>query len=169
MASPFASSIKEPQARACHAAIGVGSTMLVWGGNGNGDGKSVKTSTIGSFDVLNATWQDPRQLHGPSLPDGLRDTTVASDGKTAYVFGVSSGSLTNKLYAIDVASQYCRELIPAAGSAPPPSARTGSSMVYVRGRLVVYGGKVDGESPSDELHVFNLTTSERQSSYHMKN
>ena len=166
MASRFASTIREAQARACHAAIGVENTMLVWGGDGGGDDRNVKTdsvnltSTVESFDVLTGTWQDPRQLLGESLPDNLRDLTVATDGKRAYVFGAPSGSLTNRLYAIDVASLHCCQFIPAAGSAPSPSARTGSSMVCSWERLVVYGGKIDAGSPSDELHVFNLATSE---------
>ena len=156
MASVSQPSGREPQARHCHAAVSSNRHMLVWGGGGGGH----ETSTVEIFDVISATWRDPRQLRGQSLPDGLHDMEIALDGDNAYSFGGWTGSThINDLLEIELTSLQCRHLVPAEGSAPPPSARTGSGMVSYRRKLVTYGGLIGG-GWSDELHVFDLNTSE---------
>ena len=143
---------REPQARAFHAAAGVGQTMLVWGGEG------AETCSVERFDVFSAIWQELRQLQGQSLPDGLENTAFASDGERAYVFGgFASGTRYNKLYAIDLTSLVCTEL---ASSGPSPSARSSSCMVCVGRRLVVCGGYTDAEDAPNVVQVFDLATSE---------
>ena len=159
MASVPQSSGREPQARYWHAAVSSSRHMLVWGGGG-GSGVMIKTSTVEIFDVISATWRDPRQLSGQSLPDGLHDMEIALDGDKAYSFGGRTASTRiNDLLEIELTSLQCRHLVPAEGSAPPPSARNGSGMVCYRRNLVTYGGFTD-DGQSDELHVFDLNTSE---------
>ena len=151
---------REPQARRGHAAVSSSRHMLVWGGRG-GSGVMMKTSTVEIFDVISATWRDPRQLSGQSLPDGLHYMGIAVlDGDKAYSFGGRTPSTRiNDILEIELTSLQCRYLVPAEGSAPPPSARTGSGMVCYRKSLVTYGG-FTGDGQSDELHVFDLNTSE---------
>ena len=144
---------REPRARRGHAAVVAGNNMLVWGGS-----RVDKTSEVEIFDPVIGTWLHPRQLHGDSLPRGLNNMAVASDGKKTYVFGGLSsftGRRYNTLFAIDQTSLECTELVPSAGSASPPSARSGSRIVCNDRRLVMYGGLTD-TSVSDELYVFDL-------------
>ena len=142
---------REPKAREDHAAVVVDNNMLVWGGRGVDE-----TSTMETFDVSSATWLEPRQLHGDTLPNGLYDMAVTSDKKRAYVFGGYSNSTRkyyNQLFVIDLTSLECRELVP--GSSSRPSARNGSRMVCYGRKLVMYGGRTD-TGVSDELHIFDL-------------
>ena len=151
------SRVREPQARQGHAAVSSNRHMLVWGGGG---GVRIKTSTVGIFDVISATWRDSRELSGQSLPDDLLYMAAARDGDKAYSFGGRTRlTYINDLLEIDLTSLQCRHLVPAEGSAPPPSAREGSAIVCYRRKLVAYGGYT-GDGWSDELHVFDLNTSE---------
>ena len=160
MASRSRSVAREPQARNCHAAVGVGQTFYAWGGDGGGT--SVQASTVECLDVPSATWQEPRQLRGHSLPDRLDSVAVTADGERAYSFGGRTGSANstacNAVYEVNMTSLECRELAPASAS-PAPSKKIGSGMVHYQHMLVVYGGWTS-EGPTDELHVFDLNTSE---------
>ena len=160
MASRSPSVAGEPRARYCHAAVGVGQRFYAWGGNG-GD-TSVQASTVECLDVPSATWQEPRQLRGHSLPDRLDSMAVTADGERAYSFGGRTGSdysiACNTVYEVNMTSLECRELAPASAS-PAPSKKEGSGMVHYQHMLVVYGGYSEGRR-TDELHVFDLNTSE---------
>ena len=160
----------EPSARWGHAAVGSGSNMFVWGATcssgsnmfvwgGYGGGSVISSSVVERFNVQSTSWQEPRQLRGQSLPDGLRCMAVASDGERAYCFGgyVGGGSQRcNSLYILDLSSMQCRQMATGGES---PTARSYSAMVHYRRQLVVYGG-LTGSGPSDELFVFDLDTSE---------
>ena len=178
----------EPQARYHHAAVGVGQTLCVWGGDGSGT--LVQVSTVECFDVPSATWQEPRQLRVHTLREHLlptlRSMAVTADGERAYWFGGWNGwtntdvllgppghrydhdTLTslwiasrysNAVYEVNMMSLECRELAPATAS-PAPSEKYGSGMVHYQNMLVVYGGLTSEGRPTDELHVFDLNTSE---------
>ena len=148
---------REPQARCSHAAVSSNRHMLVWGSD---DRSMLPASTVETFDVLSATWREPRQFGGESLHDGLWDMAIAQDGDKAYSFGGFAGPhRTSDLIEIELTSLHCRHLVPAADSAPSPSARNDSAMVYYRRKLVAYGGYTERRW-SDELHVFDLNTSE---------
>ena len=161
MASRSLSVAREPRARYYHAAVGVGQTLHVWGGNNSGI--SVQTSTVDCLDVPSATWQEPRQLRGHPLPDRLHAMAVTTDGERAYSFGGRTGSAlstySNAVYEVNMTSLECRELAPASAS-PAPSKKCGSGMVHYQHMLVVYGGWTSEGRPTDELHVFDLNTSE---------
>ena len=109
-----------------------------------------------------ATWQEPRQLRGRSLPDRLDRMAVTADGERAYSFGGRTGSAlstySNAVYEVNMTSLECRELAPASAS-PVPSKKIDSGMVHYQHMLVVYGG-FTSEGRADELHVFDLNTSE---------
>ena len=148
---PIASEPKEPEARSNHVAVVVDNNMLVWGAD--------ETSTVETFDVSSATWLEPRQLHGDTLPNALYNMAVTSNKKRAYVFGgysVASRQYYNQLFVIDLTSLECRELVP--GSSSRPSARSGSRMVCYGRKLVMYGGRTDTGAVLDELHIFDLDT-----------
>ena len=145
----------EPSARYHHAAVGVGSNMFVWGGDG-GDGSVVSSSVVERFNVQSASWG---QVRCPSLPDGLRGMAVESDGERAYCVGgfVGRGSqLYNALYVLDLSSMRCRKLSTGAQS---PTARAYSNIIHYARTLVLYGGWT-GSRMSDELFIFDLDTSE---------
>ena len=149
---------REPRARYFHAAVGVGQTLHVWGGNSSGT--SVQASTVECLDVLSATWQEPRQLRGHPLPDRLHSMAVTADGERAYSFGGLTGSgKSYAVYEVNMTSLECRELAPASAS-PAPSKKSGDGMVHYQHKLVVYGGLTSEGRPTDELHVFDLNTSE---------
>ena len=151
---PIASEPREPEARVYHAAVVVHDNMLVWGGL-----RVDETSAVETFDVSSATWLEPRQLHGDTLPNGLHSMAVTSDKKRAYVFGgysVATRQGCNQLFVVDLTSLECRELVP--GSSSRPSARSGSRMVCYGRKLVIYGGSTSLTAVSDELHIFDLDT-----------
>ena len=151
---PIASEPREPKARVYHAAVVVDDKMLVWGGL-----RVDETSTVETFDVSSATWLEPRQLHGDTLPNGLHSMAVTSVEKRAYVFGgysVATRRGCNLLFVVDLTSLECRELVP--GSLSRPSARKGSRMACYGRKVVMYGGCTSPGAVSDELHIFNLDT-----------
>ena len=155
--SALAMSSAEPSARYQHGAVGVGSNLFVWGGDGGGV-SVVSSSVVERFNVRSASWREPRQLRDHSLPEDLSCMAVASDGDRAYCFGGrnSLGSQRyNALYVLDLSSMRCRE-IPGAAS---PTARSSSSMTHYERKLVLYGGMTE-IGVSDELFVFDLDTSE---------
>ena len=158
MASKSPSVAREPRARYFHAAVSVGQTLHVWGGDGGRT--SVQASTVECLDVPSATWQEPRQLRGHPLPDRLQAMAVTADGERAYSFGGRTGSgKSNAVYEVNMTSLECRELAPASAS-PVPSKKFGSGMVHYQHMLVVYGGFTSESGTTDELHVFDLNTSE---------
>ena len=162
MAQPRA---REPQARGDYAAVSSSRHMFVWGGWAGRNASGLATSTVEIFDVLSAAWQEPQQLRGLSLQDGLNEMAVAWDEEKAYSFGGSMESKTkyiNDVYEIALSTLQCTKLVPAAGSAPSP--RESSAMICSRRRLVLYGGSRDGLE-LDDLHVFNLDTSEWCAAY----
>ena len=150
----MASEPREPKARFSHATVVADNKMLVWGGY-----SVEETSTVETFDVSSATWLEPRQLHGDTLPSGLYSMAFTADKKRAYVFGgysYSTDQRYNKLFVIDLTSLECRELVP--GSSSRPSARDDSDMVCYGRKLVIYGGYTGPGAISDELHIFDLDT-----------
>ena len=156
------SSVIEPLARSYHAAIRAGQNMLVWGGKGD----KLRPSVVERFDVLSTVWQEPQQLNGPPLPGGINDMAVACDGEKAYMLGGMSGPRYSRhrhhtLYEVDLTSLDCKELVLARGSAPLPSARSGSMVMGLGRKLIVYGGYTDdGRSNERRLHVVDLDASE---------
>ena len=107
MATRHLSVAREPQARDGHAAVGVGQTLYVWGGDGGGT--SVQASTVECLDVPSATWQEPRQLRGHPLPHRLHSMAVTTDGERAYSFGGVTGSdKSNAVYEVNMTSLECR-------------------------------------------------------------
>ena len=156
MAARSPSVAGEPRARYYHAAVGVGQKLYAWGG----DDARTSASTVECLDVPSATWQEPRQLRGHPLPDRLDRMAVTADGERAYSFGGRTGSgASNAVYEVKMTSLECRELAPASAS-PAPSTKYGSGMVHYQHMLVVYGGYTSEGRPTDELHVFDLNTSE---------
>ena len=151
----------EPVPRYRHAAAGVGQKLYVWGGSGHT--AKVETTKIESFDVTSETWQQPQQLHG-SLPDGLRGMTVTTDGENAYSFGGSTDTSKNlvyynALYQINLSTLQCKELVPEASSQAPQK-KSNSTIVCFNEKLVVHGGRTSGGDLTNELHVFDLKSSE---------
>lgn len=155
-------SLRQPAARLGHAAVGVGSKLFIWAGfGGSGD---VQASTLESFNVSSLTWEQPKQLNG-SLPDGLRNAAVTSDGENFYSFGggTPSGRI-NTLYKINPCTLLCRELLPNSLSYVPQK-QYGCRSVCFKNKLVVYGGCTDQHRYTPDPHVFDLDKSEYGSFY----
>ena len=150
----------EPSARWFHAAIATGNSMLVLAGSDGRGGSSIHSSLVERFNATSTTWNQPHHLLNQALPDGYSRMGVTSDGEKLYMFGGSvGGRLCNTIYEIDVLSLECRELVPAT-SATSPTARSSCGLVYWNRRFVVYGGAIAAGTPTDELFVFDLNTSE---------
>lgn len=152
---------RQLQPRRNHAAVGVGKKLYVWGGN-TGDSTKIPSTTLENFDVSSLTWGQPQRLDG-FLPDGLWGMAITSDGEDAYTFGGRTGSYPkctyfNTLYYVNPSTLQCRELVPGNPSQAPKKA-SGCRMVHFNGKLVVHGGYTGG-GRTDQLHVFDLKTSE---------
>ena len=154
----------QPPARAEHVAVASSNRMLVWGGNG-GKKSRIMTSTVEIYDVLSGTWQETRQLRSSSLPENLNSMAVIWYEEKAYTFGGfiqnvhdDLGQMINDVYEVDLSSLECKKLEPYG--APSPTPRDSSAMVYCKRKLVNYGGRLDDDVESDELHVFDLNSSE---------
>ena len=148
-------SFREPRPRWRHAAVGIGRRLHVWGGT---SATMIPSKTVHSFDVPSLTWEEPRKFRG-SLPGSLYDMAVATDGENAHTFGGWNDSYSNTIYRMNPEECTLRELLPAdSGSPCAPEAKSYSSMVQFKGKLVVHGGYGD-EGRTDELHVFDLKKS----------
>ena len=156
----------EPSARQYHAAISMGNTMLVLAGDGGSS--SVDSSVVERFNptLTRSTWNQPHHLPNPALPDDYSHMGVTSDGaERLYTFGGYIGDRRcNLVYEIDMVSLECRELAPAT-STTSPTAKSSPALVYANRRLVVYGGSIADMTPTDELFVFDLITSEAAMNY----
>ena len=149
---------RQPHPRRQHAAVGIGQKLYVWGGEG--DHTKIQTSMIESFDLSSESWEQPKPLNRP-LPDRVWDMAVTSDGHNTYSFGgtVEGTVFFNTLYQYDISRQQYREVIPTNPSHAPRK-QSGGGMVYYNLNLVVYGGFTSEQEYSDELHTFDLRTSE---------
>lgn len=149
--------LREPQPRRWHAALGVGDKHFLWGGQGD----SIRTTQIETFDVFSTKWVEPQLLQG-SLPDRLDSMAVATDGEKAYTFGGYRGSTRiNNIYEINLLTSQCKEIPPASSYSPPGVA--GSGMVYWNEQLVVYG-EYTSKGRTNDLHVFDLKKSKCRNS-----
>ena len=151
-------SFKEPQPRAVHAAVGVGQKLYIWGGVSLPS--PIQTATIDIFDVPSLAWQQPQKLRGSQLPDGMRGMAVATNGENAYFFGGNDSNTVcfNTLFKVDLSTLLCTEIGDKTSSAAPKE-KSFSSMLYFDQKLVIHGG-CDDKDDTDELHVFDLRTSE---------
>ena len=147
-------SAREPTGTYGYAAVGVQDKLYIWAGYRN-----VKTSTLETFNVSALKWEQPRQLNG-SIPDGLWNAAVTSDGECAYTHGglLSDSTRLNSLHEINTRTLQCRKLLPNSSSHAPQKTH-GCCMVYFRKKLVVYGG-IAKQTCTNDLHVFDLDTSE---------
>jgi len=168
----MASKRAEPSKRQGHAAVSFGQKLYVWGGEG-GSSKTIPTTTVQTFGVSSETWEQHRRMQG-FLPDNLCNMAVASDGEIAYFFGGRSGSrdkytYTDSLCKLNLSTLQCTKLV-ARNHTHAPEKKSHSGMVYFNKALVIYGGytAVTGHEQTDELHVFDLRTSECEEFDHVE-
>ena len=155
---------RQPLPRTRHAAVGIGSKLYVWGGY-SGSSK-IKSTAVEVFDVACAKWEQPQELDGSTMPDGLYSMAVASDGETAYCCCGQTGSYPNApnatyyntVFEITPSQHLCNELQPTSHSHMPEGTR-GSRVVRFQDRLILYGG-FTGRRWTNKLHVFDLKKSE---------
>ena len=153
---------RQPLPRYRHAAVGIGSKLYVWGGY-HGSSK-IKNTAVEVFDVTCAKWEEPQQLDGSTMPDGLYGMAVTSDGETAYCccgqtgFNLPNATYYNTVFEITPSQHLCKELQPTSPSLMPEGTR-GSRIVQFQDKLVLHGGYT-GRKHTNELHVFDLKKSE---------
>lgn len=149
-------SSRQPEARYDHAAVGIDDKLFVWAGDGGST--NIATRTLECFNVSSLTWEQPQQLIG-SLPDGLCNMAVTSEGENVYTLGgYSKSGDINRVYEINPCTLLCRELLPNS-SPHTPQKQDGSHSVCFQDKLVIYGGwTVQGRI--NDLHVFDLENSE---------
>ena len=149
---------RQPLPRSWHAAVGIGSKLYVWGGDGGSS--KIKTTALETFDVTSVQWEQPQLLNGSSMPDGLQAMAVTSDGETAYCCCGRAGSTRyNTVFEITPSHHLCKELQPTSPSDARPQGTSASRVVQFQDKLVLYGGYT-GQRSTNELHVFNLKKSE---------
>ena len=147
---------RQPLPRTRHAAVGIGSKLYVWGGNGGSS--KIKTTALETFDVTSVQWEQPQLLNGSSMPDGLQAMAVTSDGETAYCCcGWTGSTRYNTVFEITPSQHLCKELQPTSDARPQGT--SGSRVVRFQDKLVLYGGHT-GQRLTNELHVFDLKKSE---------
>ena len=151
---------RQPLPRASHAAVGIGSKLYVWGGYGGSS--KIKTTALETFDVTSVQWEQSQLLNGSSVPDGLCDMAVTSDGETAYCCcGWTSSypsTYYNTVFEITPSQHLCKELQPTSPSLMPEKT-SGSRVVRFHDKLVLFGG-CTGHRWTNELHIFDLKKSE---------
>lgn len=159
---------RQPLPRAYHAAVGIGSKLVVWGGYGGSTlyhNQRINKREIEVFDVLSVSWKEAQFLHGSDMPDVLYDVAVTNDGGTAYCCGGASGDLSNRLtycnslFQIIPFQHLCQELKPASPTHAAPNKSSGSGLVKFGDKLVLYGGYT-GQERINQLQVFDLKKSE---------
>ena len=149
---------REPLPRRSHAAVGIGSKLYVWGGDGSGS--TIRTTTLEIFDVPSVTWEEPQILQGSDMPDGLADMAVTTEGETSYCFGGRAGPYTyNTLFQVNPSQHLCQTLQPTSPSHTAPRKTSSSRIVQFNHKLVLHGG-FTGQRQTNELRVFDLTNSE---------
>ena len=154
---------RQPLPRARHAAVGIGSKLYVWGGDGGSS--KIKSTALETFDVTSVQWEQQQLLNGSSMPDGLWGMAVTSDGETAYCCCGRTGSYPNYTYyntvfEITPSQHLCKELQPTSPSLMPEK-KWGSRVVRFQDKLILFGGYT-GYRRTNELHVFDLKKSESE-------
>ena len=149
---------RQPVPRKHHAAVGIGSKLYVWGGYGGSS--KIKTTALETFDVTSVQWEQPQLLNVSSMPDGLRGMAVTSDGETFYCCcGQAGSTYYNTVFEITPSLHLCKELQPTSPFDARPQGTIGSRVVRFHDKLVLFGGYT-GQRWTNELHVFDLITSE---------
>ena len=149
---------RQPLPRDEHAAVGIGSKLYVWGGDGGFS--KIKTTALETFDVTSVQWEQPQLLNGSSMPDHLWGMAVTSDGETAYCcYGRAGLTLYNTVFEITPSQHLCKELHPTSPSDASAQGTSGSRVVRYQDKLVLFGG-FTGERWTNKLHVFDLKKSE---------
>jgi len=94
------------------------------------------------FDLSSETWNESLKLRG-SLPAGLQDVAVTTDGECAYSFGgiadSKCDSFLDTLYRVQFSTLECTE-VPQKNCTHAPVMRCGCGVVFFNHKLVVYGG-----------------------------
>lgn len=153
----------QPLPRTNHAAVGVGSKLYVWGGDGRS--ATIPTPTLEIFDVPSVSWEEPQRLHGSDMPDaGLEGMAVTSDGEVAYSFGGVTGSYPfrtyhNTLYNVTPSHSLYHKLQPTSFSHTLPRTAEGSCIVQFQDKLLLHGGSDNITETNNELHVFDIKKS----------
>lgn len=150
---------REPLPRIRHAAVGIGSKLVVWGGDGK---PAPKTTALEVFDVPSMEWEQPHVLHSCDMPDELYGMAVTSDGETAYCCGGATDSYTyhNTLFQVIPSQSLYREIKPTSPSRTAPGKSSDGRMVQYNDQLVLYGGINRWQRQFNMLHVFDLKKSE---------
>lgn len=158
---------REPLRRTTHAAVGIGSKLYVWGGYSSSS--TIRSKLIEIFDVPSATWEEPINLDGSDMPDGLYGMAVTSDGEVAYCCSGVTGSFPhdtryNTIYQVTPFQNLCQELQPTSPSHTAPEKTSHSRIVHFQDKLILHGGST-GQMRTNELQVFDLKKSECEFCY----
>ncbi len=108
---------------------------------------------VGETNVVESAAMEAMTTVPSPIP--VSDFAYAGSNKEFYIFGgkLSSGAATNKFYKIYPVTAAWVEI----DATNTPSARFGSSGVWVGGKFYIFGGFQD-TAPVNELHVWDPTT-----------
>lgn len=130
-----------PPPRSSHACAAVGGKVYFFGGEAQ-PRIPVANDTY-CYDLKERAWSKLATSGEP--PCARMGCTAAAVGADMYIFGGRSGiemgeGSLHDLHALDTAMLTWRLVEPAAGSPPPPGARSYHTMAAVGSRLYVFGG-----------------------------
>ena len=125
--------------------------MIVFGGY---DGQQ-RLNDLHAFHFTSCKWHLLSSVDAPAARD--RHSAAVYQEKFVVFGGFDGLARVDDLHTYCLTSNRWTQIIPAVGSAPPPSARHSHSAVQWKDSLFIFGG-YDGAYKSD-LHEYNFITS----------
>jgi len=145
------------------ATLVINNVAYFWGGSTNGNpvgstGNRLAVFTTYNFDT--GVWgQAPAVAAAPfsTFPRSLSSAVITPTG-TIAIFGGSQGVGTffNDFYEFNIASQNWTNLNPN-NDTNIPSVRSGHSVTVYKGKMYVFGGRINAAVYND-LHAYDFTT-----------
>ena len=149
--------IYEPAPRRGHCGVGYDGQLYVWGGLGNKPG-IIPASVVDVFDYHTGLWEQRRTSEG-SVPRGVIYSAYALLGSKVYMYGGwDGGRRFDSFHYLDLSSLEWGEVKPV-NWADGPLKKSNAKMVVYGDKLVLFGGYLDSNEYTNELHTYSTTDS----------
>ncbi|GMH37261.1 hypothetical protein BSKO_05134 [Bryopsis sp. KO-2023] len=127
----------EMESRAWHSVTVVGTSMLLYGDNGDCDQSKDSPGVVYAFDFKTTTWEEILTSGEPPSADDVQEITV--HGNTLWVFCLSSTDSNNSMaiYTLDL-TRKAWSLVEARGQIP--CGRIGCTATVLDDKWIVHGG-----------------------------
>ena len=151
----------EPLAREGSISATIDSKVFIWGGElAVTEDTSKDTSHLKNLYILDAlreTWTS-RPFTGEH-PQGFKYCSSTQSGNVLYVYGGfnKQNQTTGSLFSLNLDLALWRELSPHVPHGPWK--KSGSGMVVHGEKIIIFGGYTEDQQVTNELHVFDISTS----------